>query len=152
MDGEFLVDAVAGVERGIAGGNLVLHAKTQAAGLAAAQRAVGALAPLPNVIAPFPGGVCRAGSKVGSRDGNLIATTDEAYCPTLLGETATQLVDGATCAYEVVIDGVNLDAVRGAMRSAIEAAAGPGLLAVGARSFGGNLGKHNISLRDLFAS
>jgi formylmethanofuran--tetrahydromethanopterin N-formyltransferase len=151
MDGEFVVDAVAGIEKGIGGGNLVLHAKTQAAGLAAAGRVVGALAPLPNVIAPFPGGVCRAGSKVGSRDGNLIATTDEAYCPTLGNEVATQLVDGATCAYEIVIDGVNLDAVRGAMRAAIEAAAGPDVLAVGARSFGGKLGKHKIGLHDLFA-
>jgi formylmethanofuran--tetrahydromethanopterin N-formyltransferase len=149
MDGEFVVDAVAGVERGIAGGNLVLHAKTQTAGLAAAQRAAEALAALPNVIAPFPGGVCRSASKVGSRDANLIATTDEAYCPTLREVTDSQLVDGATCAYEIVIDGVDLAAVRGAMRAAIEAAAGSDVLAIGARSFGGKLGTHNIRLHDL---
>lgn len=150
MDGEFLVDAVAGVEQGIGGGNLVLHAKTQAAGLAAAQRAAGALAPLSNIIAPFPAGVCRAGSKVGSRDGNLIATTDEVYCPTLRDEVPSKLVAGGTCAYEIVIDGIDLVAVRKAMRAAIEAAAGPGVLAIGARSFGGKLGKHKIGLRDLF--
>lgn len=150
MDGEFVVDDLAGVERGIGGGNLVLHAATQAAGLAAAGRAAGALAKLGDIITPFPGGVCRSGSKVGSRDRNLVATTDEAYCPTLGDEVATKLVAGAHCAYEIVINGVNLAAVRGAMRAAIEAAAGPGLLAIGARSFGGQLGKQNVRLHELF--
>ena len=109
------------------------------------------MAKLPNIITPFPGGVCRSGSKVGSRYTNLIASTDEAYCPTLRDEVESQLVDGATCAYEIVINGVDLAAVRGAMRAAIEAAAGPGVLAIGARSFGGKLGKHRIALRELFA-
>ena len=150
MDGEFLVDAVAGVEKGIGGGNLVLHAETQAAGLAAAGRAAGVLAALPNVIAPFPGGVCRSASKVGARSKNLIASTDESYCPTLGEKVVSQLVEGANCAYEIVIDGVDLAVVRGAMRGAIEAAAGPGVLAIGARSFGGKLGRHGIRLYDLF--
>ena len=151
MDGEFVVDSVAGVEKGIGGGNLVLHAKSQAAGLAAALRAAGALAELPNIITPFPGGVCRSGSKVGSQYKNLIASTADTYCPTLRDEVATELVDGATCVYEIVINGVDLEVVRAAMRVAIEAAAGEGLLAIGARSFGGKLGKHRIGLRDLFA-
>jgi len=150
MDGEFVVDAVAGVEKGIAGGNLVLHAESQAAGLAAALRASGALASLPNIITPFPGGVCRCGSKVGSREGDLIATTDEAFSPTLRNVTATQLVGGATCAYEIVIDGTDLAAVRGAMRAAIEAAASPSVLAISARNFGGKLGKSPIRLHNLF--
>lgn len=150
-DGEFVVDAVAGVGRGVAGGNLVLHAKTQAAGLAAAGRAVDALTHHPNVILPFPGGVCRAGSKVGGLvTKEIVATIDEAYCPTLRDDVATQLVDGATSAYEIVINGVDLAAVCGAMRVAIEGAAGPEVLAIGARSFGGKLGKHRISLPELF--
>jgi formylmethanofuran--tetrahydromethanopterin N-formyltransferase len=152
MDGDFVVDDVAGVEQGFGGGNLILHAESQAAGLAAAQRAAGVLAPLPNIITPFPGGICRSGSKVGSRYTNLIASTDETYCPTLRDEVASQLVEGAGCAYEIVINGVDLAAVRGAMRAAIEAAAGPGALAIGARSFGGKLGKHRIGLHDLFAA
>jgi formylmethanofuran--tetrahydromethanopterin N-formyltransferase len=151
MDGEFVVDAVAGVEQGVGGGNLVLHAKTQAAGLAAAGRAAGALAKVSGIIAPFPGGVCRSGSKVGSRYTNLIASTDESYCPTLRDEVSSQLVAGAACAYEIVINGVELAAVRGAMRQAVEAAAGPDVLAIGARSFGGKLGKHRIRLLELFA-
>jgi formylmethanofuran--tetrahydromethanopterin N-formyltransferase len=150
-DGEFVVDAVAGVGRGVAGGNLVLHAKTQAAGLAAAQRAAGVLADLPNVITPFPGGVCRAGSKVGALVmQEIVATIDETYCPTLRNKVETQLVDGAEAAYELIINGVDLASVGGAMRAATEAAAGEGLLAIGARSFGGKLGKQQISLRGLF--
>src|SRR3989304_3441081 len=117
-------DGVAGVEKGIGGGNLVLHAETQAAGLAAAGRAAGVLAALPNVIAPFPGGVCRSASKVGARSKNLIASTDESYCPTLGEKVVSQLVEGANCAYEIVIDGVDLAVVRGAMRGAIEAPSG----------------------------
>ncbi len=149
MDGEFMVDRVAGVAPGIGGGNLVFHAESQAAGLAAAGRAAAVLATLPNIILPFPGGVCRSGSKVGSRYKNLIASTDTAYCPTLRDEVATQLVDGAACAYEMVINGIDLPAVQGAMRTAMEAAAGPGVLAIGARNFGGKLGRHPIGLHEL---
>jgi formylmethanofuran--tetrahydromethanopterin N-formyltransferase len=151
-DGEFIVDAVAGVGRGIAGGNLVLHAATPAAGLAAAQRAAGAVSQLPNVIMPFPGGVCRAGSKVGGQTvEHIVATIDETYCPTLRERVPTRLVVGATVAYELIINGVDLATVGGAMRVACEAAAGEGLLAIGARSFDGRLGKHQIELRGLFA-
>jgi formylmethanofuran--tetrahydromethanopterin N-formyltransferase len=109
------------------------------------------VAPLPGIIAPFPGGVCRAGSKVGSKYRSLLASTAETYCPTLRDEVASQLVDGAKCAYEIVINGIDLPAVSGAMRAAIEAAAGEGVLAIGARHFGGKLGKHKIGLHDLFA-
>jgi formylmethanofuran--tetrahydromethanopterin N-formyltransferase len=111
---------------------------------------VEAIRPLPGVITPFPGGVCRSGSKVGSKYKNLVASTAETYCPMLRDQVATQLVDGATCAYEIVIDGIDEQAVAGAMRAAIEDAAGPGVLAIGAGNFGGRLGKRSIRLHDLF--
>jgi formylmethanofuran--tetrahydromethanopterin N-formyltransferase len=149
-DGEFLIDAVAGVKRGVAGGNLVIHADSQAAGLTAAARAVKAVEPLEGVIMPFPGGVCRAGSKVGSRTlAEIVATIDEAYCPTLRTQVPTQLVDGAQVAYELIINGVDEAAVGAAMRAALEAAAGRGVLAIGARQFEGKLGKIRIGLHDL---
>jgi formylmethanofuran--tetrahydromethanopterin N-formyltransferase len=149
-DGEFLVDEVAGIGRGIAGGNLVIHGESQATALSGAVRAANAVAPLPGVITPFPGGVCRAGSKVGGKTMlDIVATIDADYCPTLRERVATQLVPGAECAYEIIINGVDLEAVRAAMRLAMEAAVGEGVLAVGARSFGGKLGKHQIGLRDL---
>jgi formylmethanofuran--tetrahydromethanopterin N-formyltransferase len=151
MDGAFLVDAVAGAAHGIAGGNIIIHADSQMAGLAGALRAVEAVRPLPGAITPFPGGVCRSGSKVGSKYQNLVASTAETYCPTLRGQVVTQLVDGASCAYEIVIDGVSKEAIAVAMRAAIEDAAGPGVLAIGAGNFGGRLGKHPLRLHDLFS-
>ena len=51
--------------------------------LAAAEAAVDAMRQVPGVILPFPGGVVRSGSKVGSRYKSLIASTNDAYCPTL---------------------------------------------------------------------
>jgi len=151
MDGEFVVEATAGIATGVAGGNIILQAESQSAGLTAAQRAAGAIAPLAGVITPFPGGVCRSGSKVGSKYKALVASTAEAYCPTLRMRVETALADGAQCAYEIVIDGVDRDAVAAAMRAAIEAAAGEGVLAIGAGNYGGKLGKFPIRLHELFA-
>ncbi|MCI0335201.1 MAG: formylmethanofuran--tetrahydromethanopterin N-formyltransferase [Planctomycetes bacterium] len=151
MDGEFIIEATGGVAKGVAGGNIILQADSPASGLAAAQRAAGALAQQPGIITPFPGGVCRSGSKVGSKYKALVASTAEAYCPTLRDRVKSELVDGAQCAYEVVIDGVDQAAVATAMRIAIEAAADKGVLAIGAGNYGGRLGKYPIRLRDVMA-
>jgi len=150
MDGEFVIEATAGVAKGVAGGNFILQAASQAAGLAAAQRAADDIAPLAGVTAPFPGGVCRSGSKVGSKYKALVASTAEAYCPTLRGKVESQLVEGAKCAYEIVVDGVDRVAVAAAMRAGIEAAVGEGVLAIGAGNYGGKLGKYPIHLHELF--
>ena len=100
---------------------------------------------------PFLVGVCRSGSKVGSKYKKLIASTHEAYCPTLRDQVSSQLVEGANCAYEIVINGVDREAVPAAMRAAIEAAAGEGVLAIGAGNYGGKLGKIRIGLHELFS-
>jgi formylmethanofuran--tetrahydromethanopterin N-formyltransferase len=151
MDGEFIVEATAGVAKGVAGGNIIIQSATQPAGLAAAQRAATAIAPLPGVITPFPGGVCRSGSKVGSKYKALVASTADDYCPTLRDRVPSKLVAGANCAYEIVIDGVGQPAVAAAMRAAIEAAVGDGVLAIDAGNYGGKLGKYPIRLHELFA-
>jgi formylmethanofuran--tetrahydromethanopterin N-formyltransferase len=150
MDGEFVIEALGGIAKGVAGGNIILQADSQKSALAAAQRATEALAEQPGIIAPFPGGVCRSGSKVGSKYKALVASTADAYCPTLRDKVETALVDGAQCAYEVVIDGINEPAVASGMRVAIEAAAGDGVLAIGAGNYGGRLGKYPIHLHALF--
>ena len=150
MDGEFIIEATGGVAKGVAGGNIILQAASQKHALAAAQRAAGAVAKLPGVIAPFPGGVCRSGSKVGSKYKALPASTSEAYCPTLREQVKSELVADAQCAYEIVIDGVDQPAVATAMRTAIEAAAGEGVLAIGAGNYGGKLGKYHFRLHELF--
>jgi formylmethanofuran--tetrahydromethanopterin N-formyltransferase len=151
MDGEFCIEATAGIAKGVAGGNIILQAASQTAGLAAAQRAAGAIAPLAGVITPFPGGVCRSGSKVGSKYKALRASTADAYCPTLRDQVKSELVAGACCAFEIVINGIDQPSVAEAMRAGIEAAAGEGILSIGAGNYGGKLGKYPIRLHELFA-
>ncbi len=151
MDGEFCIEATAGVAKGVAGGNIILQAGSQSVGLAAAKRAADAIGQLPGVITPFPGGVCRSGSKVGSKYKALRASTADAYCPTLREQVKSELVAGAKVAYEIVIDGIDQQAVAAAMRAGIEAATGEGVLAIGAGNYGGKLGKFPIRLYELFA-
>jgi formylmethanofuran--tetrahydromethanopterin N-formyltransferase len=151
MDGEFLVESMVHVDKGVGGGNLILQAVSQAAALAAARRAIAAIEPLPGVIAPFPGGVARSGSKVGSQYKKLKASTADAYCPSLRGRVETKLVDGANAGYEIVVDGVDEESVAAAMRAGISAAAGDGVLAITAGNYGGKLGKFHFHLRQLLA-
>ena len=151
MDGEFLMEEKLGVAKGVAGGNIILQGATPKIALQSARTASEALAELPGVITPFPGGVVRSGSKVGSTYKGMVASTNDAYCPTLRGRVDSELVDGANCAYEIVIDGVDEAAVGNAMKVAIEAAAGDGVLAIGAGNYGGKLGKFHFQLHELLA-
>ena len=149
MDGEFLVQEDCGAARGVGGGNIILQSVDEASGLAAGRRAVEAVAQCRGVIAPFPGGVVRSGSKVGSRYRRLRASTSEAYCPTLRGRVESRLAPEANCAYEIVIDGTDEAAVSRAMGAAIRAAAGDGVVAIGAGNYGGKLGKYHFRLHEL---
>ena len=149
MDGEFLVDAEAGVAAGIAGGNLILQDDDPARALTAAREVVAAMAAEEGVITPFPGGVVRCGSKVGSRYTGLRASTNEAYCPDIAGRVETKLVPDAQLAYEVVVDAVDDSAMRRALSLGLEAAQNARVLAVTAGNYGGKLGKHLYHLVDL---
>lgn len=151
MDGEFLVEDRLGAAKGVAGGNIILQAESQQAALDAARRGVAAIAPLAGVITPFPGGVARSGSKVGSRYKQLKASTSDAFCPTLRGRVETNLHEGVHCALEIVIDGVDEPSVAAAMAAAIRAAAGDGVRAISAGNYGGKLGKYHFHLHRLLA-
>ena len=67
MDGEFLCEETTGMVKAIGGGNFLILAQSQPEALAACEAAIEAMRKLPNVIMPFPGGVVRSGSKVGSK-------------------------------------------------------------------------------------
>lgn len=150
MDGEFLCEERFGTATGVAGGNLILCGVSQSATLAATEAGVAAIANCPEVITPFPGGIVRSGSKVGSKYKALRASTNEAYCPTLRPLAKTALPDGCQAVYEIVIDGLSADAVQAAMRAGLWAAASqPGLLQVTAGNYGGKLGPHHFHLREL---
>ena len=152
MDGEFVIEDRLYVEKGVGGGNLIIQAARLQPALDAARRAIEAIAVTPGVITPFPGGVARSGSKVGSRYKSLKASTADAYCPTLRGRVETRLEDGVNYAYEIVIDGTGEEQVAAAMAAGIRAAAGKDVLAIGAGNYGGKLGKFHFHLRQLVGS
>ena len=152
MDGEFLVEESVGIEKGVGGGNFILQGRSLAAALDAARRSVAAIAAVSGTITPFPGGTVRSGSKVGSRYRQLRASTNEAFCPSLVGRVETGLVDGATCALEIVIDGIHEQAVADGMAAGIRAAVGPDVVAISAGNYGGKLGKFHFHLRQLLSA
>ena len=152
MDGEFLVEETCGVAKGIGGGNLVIQGASLEATLASAKRAVNAIAAVPGIIAPFPGGVVRSGSKVGSRYAALKASTNDAFCPGLLGRVSTQLHPGVVACLEIVIYGENEQVIREAMAAAIKVAAGEDIPAISAGNYGGKLGKFHFHLHQILTN
>jgi len=150
MDGEFVCEDHFGTVKGVAGGNLIILGETQAHSLAAAEEAVAVMRDVPEVILPFPGGIVRSGSKVGSKYASLRASTNEAYCPTLRGSVASALPDGVNTVYEIVIDGLTLDDVKAAMGVGMHAASRmPGVKQITAGNYGGKLGPFHIHLHQL---
>jgi formylmethanofuran--tetrahydromethanopterin N-formyltransferase len=122
------------------------------AALAAAEAAVTAMRAVPDVIMPFPGGIVRSGSKVGSKY-KASASTNEVYCPTLRGAVNSALDPDIVSVLEIVIDGLTPEAVATAMRAGIAAIVklGPkrGAVRIGAGNFGGKLGSHHFHLKEL---
>ncbi|MDA1014516.1 MAG: formylmethanofuran--tetrahydromethanopterin N-formyltransferase [Planctomycetota bacterium] len=150
MDGEFVCEDKIGTQKGIAGGNLLIGGTDQAAALNAAEKAVEAMRTVPGTALPFPGGIVRSGSKVGSVYKTLKASTNDAYCPTLRARTASSIEPGTEAVYEIVIDGLSFDAIQAAMRAGLHAAAAePNVTLLTAGNYGGKLGKHHFHLRDL---
>jgi formylmethanofuran--tetrahydromethanopterin N-formyltransferase len=151
MDGEFVCEDLFGTIKGVAGGNILIVGRTQHEALAAAQAVVAAIRLLPGVILPFPGGIVRSGSKVGSRYKKLRASTNDAYCPTLRGLVASDLPPESGAVYEIVLDGLALSNVEAGMKAGIEAACRPGVLRITAGNYGGKLGPFHVHLHKLFA-
>jgi formylmethanofuran--tetrahydromethanopterin N-formyltransferase len=149
MEGEFLVQERFGVIEGVAGGNIIMLGRAESA-LRAAEAAVSAMRSVEGVIMPFPGGIARSGSKVGSRYQALPASTNDVLCPTLRGQVErTEVPPDVEAVFEIVIDGLALEPVREAMRRGLVAAAEAGASHVTAGNYGGKLGPHHIHLREL---
>jgi formylmethanofuran--tetrahydromethanopterin N-formyltransferase len=153
MQGEFIVENDIGYVDGIAGGNILLMAKTQPSALAAAKAAVEAISDVEGVIMPFPGGIVASGSKVGAKKYKFLkASTNEKFCPRLRDVVKdSQIPEGVNAVYEIVINGLTLDAIKEAMRTGILAATKiPDVVRIAAGNFGGKLGKYTIYLTELF--
>jgi formylmethanofuran--tetrahydromethanopterin N-formyltransferase len=154
MDGEFVCESTAFMTKSaVGGGNLIIMGATPSRTLAAAEAAADAMRAVPDVIMPFPGGIARSGSKVGSKYKGASASTNDAYCPTLKGAVESALDPEIGSVLEIVIDGLTSAAIAAAMRAGLSAilALGPerGALRVGAGNYGGRLGRHHYRLREL---
>jgi formylmethanofuran--tetrahydromethanopterin N-formyltransferase len=156
MDGEFVAQETTAVVKGVGGGNLLLLCRDTDSALAVATAAVRAMKALPNVVMPFPGGVVRSGSKVGSKYAALSASTNDAFCPSLYGLVArSELTPETRCVMEIVIDGLSEADVGAAMRAGMHAGiaigAAGGLLRIAAGNYGGKLGPFHFHLHKLLA-
>jgi formylmethanofuran--tetrahydromethanopterin N-formyltransferase len=154
LDGEFLCEATTGLAKSaVGGGNLLIMGENARTTLAAAEAAVNAIGRVPDVVMPFPGGIARSGSKVGSKYKTVRASTNDAYCPTLKGAVKSALDANVGSVLEIVIDGLTAESVGAAMAAGIAAIVklGPkrGALRVGAGNYGGKLGPHHFHLKDL---
>ncbi len=151
MDGEFMIEDKIGVTKGVAGGNVIILGKDKKGTLEAAYSAAQAIKKAGlRVILPFPGGVCRAGSKPGSRVYKKVkATTNHPFCPTLKDKIQdTKLTKDVECVYEIVINGLTERDVAYAMGiAAVVAAQHPSVIKVTCGNYGGKLGPYKIMLR-----
>jgi formylmethanofuran--tetrahydromethanopterin N-formyltransferase len=151
MEGNFIVEDGFGAQEAVAGGNFMIFAENQAAGLKASEAAADAIrANAPDVIMPFPGGVCRAGSKAGSLKYKMKASTNHPYCPTLRTVVPDSVVpEDVASVYEIVINGLTLDAVKNAMKQGVTAAAeAEGVVKISAGNYGGKLGPFKAFLKE----
>jgi formylmethanofuran--tetrahydromethanopterin N-formyltransferase len=154
MDGEFVCEDTVGITTdAVGGGNLLILGRDRAGLLTVTETAVEAIAKVNDVITPFPGGIVRSGSKVGAKYKGMIASTNDAFCPTLKGATKTELSADTIAVLEIVIDGLTSKAVADAMRvglkTVIETGAAKGVTRVSAGNYGGKLGQHHYHLKDL---
>lgn len=155
MDGEFITEETTGMVRAVGGGNFLVLAESQPQALAACEAAIEAMRKIPNVVMPFPGGVVRSGSKVGSKYKSMFASTNDAFCPTLKGLVRTELSPDIESVMEIVIDGLTAEDIRKATRVGIAAAcslgAKNGIKRISAGNYGGKLGQFQFHLRDIMS-
>lgn len=155
MDGEFLAQEKTGVHDSVGGGNFLILAESQPQALAACEAAIKEMKKVPNVIMPFPGGVVRSGSKVGSKYKALNASTNDAFCPTLKGQTKSELSQEVESVMEIVIDGLTKEDIDEAMRVGIQAicdlGAEHGIRRISAGNYGGKLGPFHFHLQEIMA-
>jgi len=152
MEGDFIVEDRFGVAQATAGGNFLIMAKDKQSGLQAAEEAVKAIKAESNeVILPFPAGICRSGSKAGSLKYKLKASTNHPFCPRLRELVAdSQVPENVNCVYEIVINGLTLEAVKKAMGKGVKAAANlPGIIKISAGNYGGKLGPYKAYLKEV---
>ena len=152
MDGEFICEEFAYQTKGIGGGNFLILGKDIESVLDVTEKAVIQINKLKNVILPFPGGIVRSGSKVGSKYRNLIASTNFEYCPGLKSLVKSKLNDEVGCVLEIVIDGISEVDIKNAMKIGIKTildTSNENIHSISAGNYGGNLGPYHFKLREV---
>ena len=152
MEGEFVIEDKTSITKGIGGGNILIIGDSNQEVLKSAEAAVKEMRKVNNIILPFPGGIVRSGSKVGSKYKSLIASTNDAYCPTLKGITKTKLSKSNESVLEIVIDGTNEKDISLAMKKGINIICkkfNKGIKSISAGNYGGKLGPYHFHLRNI---
>ena len=150
MEGEFLIDDRFGIQPAVGGGNLIIFGSSKNIALRASMAAAQAMREVAGVFLPFPQGLVRSGSKIGASYKNLIASTNDAYCPTLRSiSKETAVPEKVEAIYEIVADGLDVDSIKEAMRRGIHAAADKGAMLITAGNYGGKLGKYHFHLHEI---
>ncbi len=154
-EGSFFMNTEFGILKGVAGGNLLVYGKDDKSALDAAEKALEALLTVPAIVATFPGGLCRSGSKVGSiKYPFLPASTNHLFCPVLKNEFEDSQIDPETnSVIELVLNGLDDQSLLKSMGLAIKAIKDmPGLNKITAVNFEGKLGKYLLHLKDALAA
>ena len=152
MEGEFVIEDKTSITNGIGGGNILIIGDSNQEVLKSSEAAVKEMRKVNNIILPFPGGIVRSGSKVGSKYKSLIASTNDAYCPTLKGITKTKLSKSNESVLEIVIDGTNEKDISLAMKKGINIICkkfNKGIKSISAGNYGGKLGPYHFHLRNI---
>jgi len=153
MEGDFLTEENIGAVAGIAGGNFFIFGDSQMSALTAAEVAVDAIAEIEGTITPFPGGIVSSGSKSGANKYKFLkATVNEKFCPSIRDKIEnTEIPEDVSAVYEIVINGLDEESIKTAMRAGIKAAVTvPGIKKISAGNYGGKLGKYQFKLHELF--
>ncbi|MBN1904461.1 MAG: formylmethanofuran--tetrahydromethanopterin N-formyltransferase [Deltaproteobacteria bacterium] len=149
MDGEFLVEESYSIVNAIGGGNFFILAKDLSSALAAAEASIEEMKKVQGVIMPFPGGIVRSGSKIGSRYKGQQVSVNTAYCPTIRSRVETGIPEGVNAVLEIVIDGLSEEAIKEATRRGIIKACIPGVIRISAGNYGGKLGQYHFHLKEI---
>ena len=152
MDGLFQIEETFHMAKGIAGGVLIIMGIKELETLNVARAGIQALQKSEaKAITAFPAGICRAGSKIGSKYSFLNESTNHKFCPTLKEEVSDSLLpDNANCVYEIVINAINEEELKNAMKSIINTIKNDDrIIKITSSNYEGQLGSIMIHLKEL---
>nr|MDI6723977.1 formylmethanofuran--tetrahydromethanopterin N-formyltransferase [Methanobacterium sp.] len=147
---DFKIESSVGYMKGIMGANFWYMCSSKEAVMEAGKKALKAIGGVEGAITPFD--ICSAASKPETNYPWIGPTTNHPYCPSLKKTLAEESKVPESVKYipEIVINGLNLDTVKKAMKAGIKAVEDiDGVEKISAGNYGGQLGDHKIYLNDL---